>query len=177
MQEIGPFCLLITKETQKQKTTSNMNKTNKGRFRVRWGAKQDKKTNQRKAEVEDKQKIQHIKLNLKIACCQEDLAFTSGFSQFSQGSLHRYEFSLYFLGLLGARQDSHCIFQGFWAIFTAFSRFCSRFWSDCPLFPGFGGQYHFCISDSCMFSSISAFQAENGVQKGQDLWDKEPETL
>ena len=41
VQEIGLF--VYNKRSQKQKTTSKKNKTNKGRFRVRWGPKQDTK--------------------------------------------------------------------------------------------------------------------------------------
>ena len=42
-------------------------------------------------------------------------------------------------------------------------------------FPGFWGQCHFCIPDSPMFSCISGFQGQNGVQKGQESGVSEPE--
>ena len=77
----------------------------------------------------------------------------------------------------------------FWAqvrILIVFSRVFGRFSLHFPgsvvgfglialYFPGFLGQCHFCISDSPMFSSISGFQGQNGVQKGQDsgVWGPE----
>ena len=44
-------------------------------------------------------------------------------------------------------------------------------------FPGVLAQCDLCISDSPMFSSISRLHSQNGVQKGQEFWIKEPETL
>ena len=137
---------------------------------MRWGPKQDKKEKTKGSHrLRTNKKIQHTKLNLKIACCQDNLAFTSGFSLFLQGSLHRYGFSLYFLEFLGTGQDSHCIFQGFARFSLHFPGSVVGFGLIALYFPGILAQCDFCISDSPMFSSISAFQSRNGVQKGQEF--------
>ena len=76
--------------------------------------------------------------------------------------------------LLGSANFILLYFHRFFGFYGPISWNSQGFVGQCP---GFVGQCDFCMSDSPMFSSISGFQGQNGVQKGKEFWGKEPEAL